>query len=266
MALKRHVEKDPFEGVMTREENLEDEAIVDEEVEDDYDPLDDPDAEMELVDSLEEEEEAPVPVAAPTDPAVLSILETLANNQAAINAPRRKERQTVAPVDLVALKKEFNEKLHETDDPAALVEKYAASLLGPQMASQNLELQKLKKDTLKVNPQYKVVLEDYADEVEDVIASLPVGQQSHPDAYKYAADKVLTNRFVEIAGKINNDGTIKPRKPASTRPGKTRMVGGQGAGQTASTRKRNVKYTNADLNGAKRYGMKVQDYVKMVRG
>lgn len=262
MALKRQVEVDPFEGVMTREEPLEDEALIEEVVEDDYDPLDDPDAELELVDSLEPEQIAVAPVAAPTDPAVLSILQSLADAQVAQNAPKRLERAVPTKVDMVALKKEFNEKLHETDDPAALVERYAASMLGPQMASQNLELQKLKKDTLKINPQYKIVLEDYADEVEQVIAGLPATQQSHPDAYKYAADKILTERFVEVAAKVN--GT--PTKVVRTRPGKTKMAGGQGAGQNSTPRKKNLKYTSADTMGAKRYGMKVQDYVKMVRG
>jgi hypothetical protein len=182
------------------------------------------------------------------------LVDLLENRQAPVPVVEAPKRAVAVPVDREALRKKFNEQLHETDDPFALVEESANALIGGQTAALSLEVQKLKKEVLKNDPINKMVLDKWGTEVETVIAGLQASQQNHPDAYSYAIRQVRDTHFDEIL-----ESQVTERVSAKTRPGKTATLGA-----TPTTTKRKTKKVYAsqrDKNEAKRYGLSLENYL-----
>lgn len=173
--------------------------------------------------------------------------------------PKRAELGTA---DMAALKKKFDEKLHEVDKPSDLLDEYAEALVGSRLAYSNLEIQKLKRETLKNDPDKSFILEEFGDDVETVIANLPANQQTHPDAYDYAVKQVMVERISDLRAHWLQEE--KGPKPTTTRLGKTKTVGGGGQGTTGKAskpKKQVVRATKADEANARRYGMPVKQWL-----
>ena len=167
-----------------------------------------------------------------------------------------KQRAVVAPIDREELRKKYNEKLHETDDPFSLLEESAQALVGGATASLSSEVQKLKKEVLKNDPINKMVFDNWNDEIENAISDLPANQQNHPDAYNYALKQVRDSHFLEIL-----EAKVDERLSAKTRPGKTATLGST----TAKPGKKPPKKVYASLRDkseAKRYGLSLENYLR----
>jgi len=252
-------------------QKLQDERLIPEqsaeiEEEEDDDSLED----FDILLGEEEEEEQQVPAAAPLDPNVQAITANMSKLVEALTpkptAPAVKPRTAIQPVNIAELKEKFNKDFHETDDPFNLVQDFAQKLLNPALAQQNLNLQNVNKELLKQQPKYKLVFEHYEVEMENVIASLPPEQQTHPDAYKYAADQMLITHFDEIT-KLQSE-QVQPTIPTAvtTRPGKTKTAQATSAIATPSTSQRKVvRATAYEEKLAKTYGISVKDAVIMNR-
>lgn len=169
------------------------------------------------------------------------------------------ERAPIPEADMAAIRKKFDDKLHEVDNPSELLDEYANALVGGALAKQNLEIQKLKKDALKADPDKRYILETYEKDVERVISSLPANQQTHPDAYDYAVNQVMLKKMPEL--KQHWIDEAKPKKAASTRPGKTKTARGGGQGGTSNGKVR-VRATKRDEAMARAYGMSVKAWLK----
>jgi len=219
----------------------------------------DPEEEVEVVEGEPEPEPEPDKVDGASDllERLVGVLESRPAPEAA--KPEVPKRAELPQVDLVEMKKKFNEKLHETDDPSALIDEYAQAILGNTLAAQSREIQELKKDRLQTDPINKLVFDKWGDEVETVVANLPVAQQNHPDAYKYAVERVRNDHFTEIL-----DAQVEERTVAKTRPGATTSLGQQQvAATTSATRKTKKVYASPrDKAEAKRHGIALKDYLK----
>jgi len=184
------------------------------------------------------------------------LVDLLDGRQPVPAAPVIPKRAELPVIDREEVRKKFNDKLHETDDPFALVEESAQALVGGTLAQQSLEIQKLKKEVLKNDPINNMVLSNWENEVETVISGLPANQQVHPDAYEYAIKQVRDKHFMEIL-----ESKVDERVSAKTRPGKTPSLG---ANQTEPTPKRKTKKVYASLRDkaeAKRYGLSLENYL-----
>ena len=171
------------------------------------------------------------------------------------------KRAVIQPPDKEAIKKKFNEEFYKTEDPFALVEESANALIGGTTAALSLEIQKLKKEVLKNDPINSMVFENWGNEVEKEIATLPAAQQAHPDAYEYALKKVRDNHFTEILEAKVEEKITK----AKAKPGVTPTLGSSRSGVSSGTRKKRKKtvYATArDKAEAKRYGVSLNDYLK----
>lgn len=194
----------------------------------------------------------------------LDPIDRLANLLAEQNAPKVVEK--IAPAravsqtaDIAAIKKKFDEKLHEVARPSELLDEYAEAVFGNALASQNLEIQKLKLANMQVDPDKKFILDNYGVEVETIIAELPAVQQNNPNAYEYAINQVtLKNMDAVKAHWIEEAGS---KKTVGTRPGKTQTVGGGGQ-RTTSSKRKTIRATKADEARARMYGMPVKAWLR----
>lgn len=234
-------------------------ATEEEEEDENLDTLED----FDILLGGEEEEEVEAPK--PLDPSLVAMADTVKNLAEALKpaAPiiARKKRATPQVVDEKALREDFNRQLHETDDPYSLIHSMAQQLIAPSMASQSVEIQKLKKEMLKQDVKYSYVMEKYDDEIENFIADLQPQLQSHPDAYKFAADQVLINHFDDVVNYQSEQ--VDKKKIVSTRPGKTKTINNS---QRASvkpetpTRKR-LRATAAEEAMARKFGISLKDAI-----
>lgn len=177
-------------------------------------------------------------------------------------APKKEipKRAELPQVDIAAVKKKFDEKLHEVDNPSELLDEYANAVIGNALAQQSREIQELKKDRLLVDPINKMVFDKWGDEIETVVATLPAQQQNHPDAYKYAVERVRNEHFTEIL-----DAQVEARAITKTRPGATATLGQQQAAATSTKKKvRKVYASSTDRAEAKRHGISLENYLKGV--
>ena len=169
------------------------------------------------------------------------------------------KRAAPQAVDMVKLKKDFDTKLHEVDDPSNLVDQYVEAKYGNTIMAQNLEIQKLKRDALVNDPDKKFIMDNYSDDVETMIAELPPAQQNHPDAYDYAINQVTLKNMSALRTHWLEQETKKT--PTRVKPGKNSVVGrGAGPSGTGTTKKR-VRATKADEANARRYGMTVKQWL-----
>jgi len=219
----------------------------------------DDDAEIEVVVG-EPPKEEPKEEVKPTVSAETPILEKLVD----LLSERPKvetEKPKRAPIPVVnkeEVKKEFNSKLFDTDDPFALVEKSAEALVGSALAKQSLEIQKLKKEVLKNDPVNKIVFDKWEDEIERTISSLPPEQQVHPDAYDYAIRQVKDAHFDEIL-----EAKIEEKLAAKSKPGKTMVMGETHITQPKAQSKKKIVYaTSRDKAEARRFGISLEDYLR----
>lgn len=167
-------------------------------------------------------------------------------------------RAALPTVNKEEVRKKFNEKLHETDDPFALVEESAQALVGGALAAQSQEIQELRKATLKVDPINSIIFEKWENEVETVISNLPAAQQVNPKAYDYALKEVRDRHFNEIL-----DMKVDEKVAAKQRPGPTATINSTRGESTATKRKvRKVAVSQRDRNEAKRYGMTLNGYLQ----
>lgn len=174
--------------------------------------------------------------------------------------PAPPQRAQAQPVDMEALRKKFNEKLHETDDPFSLVQESAEALVGGVLAQQSREIQTLKRDAMKADPINSMIFEKWGNEVETVIAGLPANQQNHPDAYQFAVTQVRDKHFMEIL-----NAQVEERVSAKLKPGHTPGLGETSNASLSSTTKRKTRKVYAspqDKAEAKRYGLSVENYLR----
>jgi len=213
------------------------------------------DSDIEIVEGEPEPEEKEDKV----DPTsnLLGRLADLITERKAPEAPKeRKARAPIVQGDITEIRKKFDAKLHEVDNPSELLDEYANALIGTALAHQNLEIQGLKKDKLKADPINAMVFEKWNDEIEDVIANLPANQQNHPDAYTYALKEVRNNHLEEIIEhKINERAAVK------TTIGSNKNLGGS-SGVSAAKKTKKVFATAHDRSEAKRYGLSLENYLK----
>lgn len=173
-------------------------------------------------------------------------------------------RPGIEAVDVEAVKKEFNEKLHESEDPFSVAIGATEKVFGPTIARQAREIQELKKETLKSDPDKKFILENHGKEVEKVVAELPAAQQNHPDIYVYAVNQVMMSHMDDIVERRVNarleEG--KPKIAVTTRPGATNSLGGGGTGGGSSKPKKKKYYASkTDEAMARKFGMSLKNYL-----
>lgn len=215
------------------------------------------DSEIEIVDDEPEPEPEEPKSDTGSDLLLGKLVDLLSSNQPQAPAHVAKQRAALPSVDREAIRKTFNEQLHETDDPYALVESAAQALVGRSLADQSLQIQALKKDALKADPINATVFENWGTEVEDTIADLPPGQQVHPDAYQYALEKVRNKHFQELL-----DMEANKRVAAKTRPGKTSSLGAtRGSAVTPKKKVKKVYASEHDKRQANAYGLSLKDYL-----
>jgi hypothetical protein len=184
------------------------------------------------------------------------LVDLLEDRKAPVAVPEIRKRAVLPVVDREEVRKKFNDKLHETDDPFALVEESAQALMGGTLAQQSLEIQKLKKEALKSDPINKMVFDNWDGEVESAIADLPANQQIHPDAYEYAIKQVRDKHFMEIL-----ESKVDERISAKTRPGKTATLGATTPGGGTKRKTKKVYASPRDKSEAKRYGLSLENYL-----
>ena len=175
------------------------------------------------------------------------------------------------PVDMKKIEAEFNEKLHETDNPFELVMGSAAQVFGGQLAVQAKEIQQLKKEKLMADPTYGVVFQKWPNEVEKIVRGLPAEQRNNPEVYNYAAGQVMQKHMGEVIN-LRVDEAIAGREEAAPEPegdkrknsrisGQAGISGTGGRSTGGGRKKRRVPASELDKKMAKAYGMRLQDYL-----
>lgn len=259
MPIRPQVEIDKESGIEAFESALSEQDLIETEEEqvvvESSEEVDDP--EIEIVEGEVPKEEEPASKVDTESNLLERLVDVLGENKAKPVAPTVKARAELPTVDRAEIRKTFNEKLHETDDPYALFESTAQSLVGNELAKQNLEIQGLKKAVLKNDPVNAIVFENWDDEIENVISDLPAGQQNHPDAYQYAVEKIRNVHFLELVS-LEADKKIA----AKVRPGKTVTLGQTQGVTTAKKKPKKVYASQRDKQMAKSYGLSLKAYLQ----
>lgn len=193
-----------------------------------------------------------------TDAVLNKLADALMANQPKPEKKTPKARPSIPQVNISEVQKEFNEKLHDSEDPFTVAMEATQKVFGSQIAAQARELQELKKEVLKKSDEHALVFDKYGAEIEDVVANLPANQQDHPDVYGYAVNKVTQEHMNDIV-----EARVKAeleKQAVTTRPGATATLG-KTSGTTPTKRRRTVRATKTDEAMAARYGMKLKDYL-----
>jgi hypothetical protein len=203
-----------------------------------------------------EKEEAPKEPS--TAEAISKLADALTAGQPKSDEITVKQRPGVEVVDVEAVRKEFNDKLHESEDPFTVAMGATEKVFGPQIAAQARVIQELKRDNMKTDPDKAYILNKYAKAVENVVAELPAGQQNHPDVYVYAVNKVMQENIDEVI-----EHKVEERlkaKTTRTAPGAVNTLG-PGLGATPPRKKQKVYATKTDEAQARKHGLSLRNYL-----
>lgn len=212
--------------------------------------------------SFDAVDDTPVAKEPSTNEVLSKLAELIAGKTPAPATPEAPKRPGIPTVDLEAVRKTFNDQLHESEDPFTVAMQATQQVFGGQIAQQARVIQELKKEVLKNDPDKAYVFKTYNHEVETIVASLPADQQNHPDVYDYAVNQVMLKHIGDIVTRKAEE-IIAGKAPARVSPGAVRTVGQTNGAQPV--KKRKVQATRTDEAMAQRYGMSLRDYL-MTRG
>lgn len=205
-----------------------------------------------------EPEPEPEPVAEDTTSVLNKLVDVLTANQPKPVEEKAKERPGIPTANISEIQKEFNDKLHETEDPFTLAMSATEKVFGSQLAAQARVIQELKRDALKADPDKAFIMDNYKKDIEDIVAGLPAEQQNHPDVYVYAVNKVSTDHISELV-EHKMKAELESRT-TRTAPGSNNVLGATGPATPAKKRKK-VYATKHDEAMARKHGLKLKDYL-----